>query len=142
MLKRYDNDGDRRITYQEVGDANGKPTLAEWRQIAGDDGKLSFNEFSKYMESMKQQAKKKESTVIEQQVKIAFQNALKRYDDNKDMHISYEEVANKLPKGAKIDPSFTAQWRKAAGSDMKLSYNEYFAMVKEQAAKGQQVSLL
>lgn len=142
MLKRYDNDGDRRITYQEVGDAAGKPTRSQWRQIAGDDGKLSFNEYSKYMDSMKQQAKKKESTVIESQVKIAFKNALRMYDDNKDMHISYEEVVNKLPKGSRVHPSFTAHWRKAAGSDMKLSYNEYFAMAKEQASKGQKVSLL
>ncbi len=142
MLKMYDNDGDRRVTYQEVGAAQGKPTISQWREIAGDDGKLSFNEYSKYMDRMEQQAKKKKSTVIESQVKIAFRSALKRYDDNKDMHISYEEVVSKLPKGAKVHPSFTAQWRKAAGSDMKLSYNEYFAMVKEQASKGQQVTLL
>lgn len=111
-----------------------------------DDGKLSYNEFTRYMDSqMKQQAAKKPtptppppppSTVIEAQVKKSFDNALRKYDGNKDMRISFDEMVSKMPKGYRPSPSMVKSWREMAGEDMKLSYNEYLAHVKKQAAAG------
>lgn len=124
------------------------PTKAQWRQMSmsngDDDGKLSYNEFTRYKDSqMKQQAAKKPtppppppSTVIEAQVKKSFDNALRKYDGNKDMRISFDEMVSKMPKGYRPSPSMVKSWREMAGEDMKLSYNEYLAHVKKQAAAG------
>lgn len=151
VLKKYDSDGDRRLTWEEVSSkTTSPPTKAQWRQMSmsngDDDGKLSYNEFTRYMDSqMKQQAAKKPtptppppppSTVIEAQVKKSFDNALRKYDGNKDMRISFDEMVSKMPKGYRPSPSMVKSWREMAGEDMKLSYNEYLAHVKKQAAAG------
>ena len=45
-------------------------------------------------------------------------------------------MVSKMPKGYRPSPSMVKSWREMAGEDMKLSYNEYLAHVKKQAAAG------